>query len=107
MGTRPAVAARLLAPPPLFPFFILTFQFPEGGSMGARTGQQYLAGLRAAGAEVWLEGERIADVTSHRATRNAARSIAALYDMQHDPALRASMTFPSPTTGEPVGMTYI
>lgn len=75
--------------------------------MGARTGQQYLEGLREAGAEVWLAGERIADVTSHPATRNAARSIAHLYDMQHEPALRDAMTFPSPTTGEPVGMTFI
>lgn len=75
--------------------------------MGARTGEQYLAGLRAAGAEVWLGGERIADVTSHPATRNAARAIAALYDMQHDPALREALTFPSPTTGDPVGMTFL
>jgi 4-hydroxyphenylacetate 3-monooxygenase len=75
--------------------------------MAARTGQQYLDGLRAARAEVWLGGERIEDVTTHPATRNAARSVAALYDMQHDPALREEMTFPSPTSGEPVGMTFI
>lgn len=75
--------------------------------MGARTGQQYLDGLRAAGAEVWLHGERVADVTAHPALRRAARSVAHLYDMQHDPALAAELTFPSPATGDRVGMTFI
>ena len=43
--------------------------------MGARTGRQFLEGLRKAKAEVWLGGERVADVTAHPATRNAARSL--------------------------------
>ncbi len=75
--------------------------------MGARTGEQYLAGLREARAEIWIGGERIDDVTSHPATRNAAHSIAHLYDMQHDPALREVMTAPSPTSGEPVGRSLL
>ena len=32
--------------------------------MAVRTGEQFLQGLRD-GREVWLEGERVADVTSH------------------------------------------
>lgn len=75
--------------------------------MAARTGEQYLAGLRAAKAEIWLEGERIDDVTTHPKTSNAARSMAQLYDMQHDPKLKAVMTGPSPTTGEPVGRSFL
>ncbi len=75
--------------------------------MGARTGQQYLDGLRAARAEVWLGGERIDDVTTHPATRNAAHAIAHLYDMQHDPATRDLLTYPSPTSGEPVGLSFL
>jgi len=31
------------------------------------------------------------------------RAIAGLYDMQHDAELRSVMTYPSPTSGEPVG----
>ncbi len=75
--------------------------------MGARTGQQFLDGLRQAKAEIWIGGERVEDVTTHPATRNAARSVAHLYDMQHDPALKDRLTYPSPTSGEPVGMSFL
>jgi 4-hydroxyphenylacetate 3-monooxygenase len=75
--------------------------------MAARTGQQYLEGLRSQGREVWLRGERVKDVTTHPGLRNGAGTIAALYDMQHDPALRDAMTFVSPTTGDRVGLSFI
>jgi 4-hydroxyphenylacetate 3-monooxygenase len=75
--------------------------------MPARTGSDYLKGLQAQDREVWLRGERIRDVTTHPALAGGARAIAALYDMQHDPALREAMTYPSPTTGDPVGLSFI
>ena len=56
---------------------------------------------------MWLDGERVKDVTTHPALRNGVRSVAALYDMQHDPALREEMTFASPSTGEPVGLSFL
>src|SRR5947207_5549684 len=71
--------------------------------MPARTGQQYIDGLRAQEREVWLGGERVRDVTKHQGLAGGVRAIAQLYDMQHDPELREVMTFPSPSTGEPVG----
>jgi 4-hydroxyphenylacetate 3-monooxygenase len=40
------------------------------------------------GREVWIDGDRVEDVTSHPAFRNAARSVARMYDALHDPALR-------------------
>jgi 4-hydroxyphenylacetate 3-monooxygenase len=75
--------------------------------MAARTGREYLKGLQEQEREVWLRGERIKDVTTHPALRNGARAIAALYDMQHDPGLGAAMTYTSPSTGEPVGLSFI
>ena len=75
--------------------------------MPARTGQEYITGLKERPREVWLNGERIEDVTTHPALCNGVRSVAALYDMQHDPALREEMTFASPTTGEPVGLSFL
>lgn len=75
--------------------------------MPARTGKDYIDRLREQPAEVWLGGERVADVTTHPALRNGVNSLAALYDMQHDPALREEMTFPSHTTGDPVGLSFI
>jgi 4-hydroxyphenylacetate 3-monooxygenase len=48
------------------------------------TGEEYLESLRD-GREVWLDGERVEDVTTHPAFRNSARSIARIYDAMHDP----------------------
>ena len=75
--------------------------------MPARTGQEYITGLKDRPREVWLDGERVKDVTTHPALRNGVRSVAALYDMQHDPSLREEMTFASPTTGDPVGLSFL
>jgi len=75
--------------------------------MPARTGRQYLQGLRDQEREVWLGGERVKDVTAHPGLRRGALSIAALYDMQHDPELRDAMTFVSPTSGERLGQSFI
>ena len=75
--------------------------------MPAKTGKQYIDGLRERPAEVWLRGERVEDVTTHPALSGGVRSVAALYDRQHDPELRDAMTFPSPSSGEPVGLSFI
>jgi 4-hydroxyphenylacetate 3-monooxygenase len=75
--------------------------------MPARTGDEFLHQLRENQGEIWLDGERIKDVTTHPATRHAARSLAHLYDMQHDPALCETMTYISPSSGERVGMSFL
>ena len=55
------------------------------------TGAEYLESLRD-GRQVYIDGERVADVTVHPAFGNAARSISRLYDALHDPALRGALT---------------
>ena len=74
--------------------------------MPARTGQQYIEGLRAQEREVWLGGERVKDVTRHKGLAGGVRAIAGLYDMQHDAKLRKVMTYKSPTTGDRVGRSF-
>jgi 4-hydroxyphenylacetate 3-monooxygenase len=74
--------------------------------MPARTGQQYIEGLREQEREVWLGGERVRDVTTHKGLAGGVRTIAQLYDMQHDPRLRAVMTCQSPSSGQPVGRSF-
>ena len=69
---------------------------------GARTGAQYLAGLQRDGREIWLGGERIDDVVSHPRLGAAARSMAALFDLQH--ARPDELLMPSPDTGRPVNV---
>jgi 4-hydroxyphenylacetate 3-monooxygenase len=75
--------------------------------MPARTGQQYIRGLRGQKREVWLHGERVKDVTTHPGLESGMRAIAKLYDMQHDSQLRDKMTYVSPTSGERVGLSFI
>ena len=74
--------------------------------MPARTGQQYMDGLKAQEREVWLGGERVRDVTTHPGLSGGVRAIARLYDMQHDPHLRDVMTYESPSSGAPVGRSF-
>jgi 4-hydroxyphenylacetate 3-monooxygenase len=74
--------------------------------MPIRTGKQFLAGLRD-DRQIFMDGERVRDVTADPRLAGAAHSVAELYDMQHDPALAGRMTFPSPSSGEPVGLSFI
>jgi 4-hydroxyphenylacetate 3-monooxygenase len=60
------------------------------------TGAEYLASLRD-GRAVYIDGERVDDVTAHPAFRNAARSIARLYDALHDPKTKDILTCPTDT----------
>jgi 4-hydroxyphenylacetate 3-monooxygenase len=74
--------------------------------MGARCGADYLERLRD-NREVWLDGERVADVTCDPRLGRGVRSIAALYDLQLDPGRLDDMTYVSPTSGERVGLSHI
>ena len=70
-----------------------------------RTGSDYLRSLND-GRQVFVDGEQVKDVTAHLAFREAARSIARLYDIAAAPEMRERMTFVSPKTGEPVLRAY-
>ena len=74
--------------------------------MGARDGAAYLAGLHDV-REIWLDGERVKDVTRDPRLARGIRSIAALYDLQLEPSRVAEMTYISPTSGERVGLSHI
>jgi 4-hydroxyphenylacetate 3-monooxygenase len=63
--------------------------------------------LREQERQVWMRGERVKDVTAHPGLANGARAVAALYDMQHVPALADEMTYVSPSSGERVGLSFI
>ena len=57
-----------------------------------RTGREHLESLRD-GRVVFIGSERVEDVTRHPAFRGAAQTVAELYDMKADPALRGEMTY--------------
>jgi 4-hydroxyphenylacetate 3-monooxygenase len=68
--------------------------------MAIRTGEQHLQSLRD-GRRLFIDGGRVEDVPTDRRFAAAARSLAQLYDMQHNPALIDQMTFLSPSSGAP------
>ncbi len=72
---------------------------------GARTGEQFLAGLRGDEREIWLEGEKVTDPASHPKLEGAARSLARLFDLQHEEPDVFLMD--SPDTGQPVSVTHV
>ena len=72
--------------------------------MGARTGKQFLEGLRGE-RELWLGEERVDDVVDHPALAGAARSLAALFDLQHERA--GDCLEPDPETGELVNASHM
>ena len=73
--------------------------------MGARTGEEFLKGLRTRGREIWLGDERVDDVTEHPAFAGAAASVAMVFDRQHDFADDCLM--PDPETGEPINVSHM
>jgi len=64
-----------------------------------RTGDEYRASLQD-GREIWMNGERITDVTTHPAFKPAVDVRATIYDMQHDPATAETMTYVDEASGE-------
>jgi 4-hydroxyphenylacetate 3-monooxygenase len=68
-----------------------------------RTGQDYLAAIKD-DREIYVDGQRVSDVTSHPAFSPIARTMAELFDLAADPA--TGMTFTAPETGAPANRIY-
>src|SRR5258708_619420 len=79
---------------------------PDMSATGVRTGVSYLESLRD-GRSVFLDGERVRSAADHPAFRNAARSIAGLYDCVAAAENRRTMTYASPSTGAPVSVAFL
>ena len=71
-----------------------------------RSGDGYIRGLRD-GRNIFVGGERVADVTVHPAFAGAIRTVARLYDLANDPANRELMTYASPRDGRPVNKAWL
>ena len=74
--------------------------------MPARTGQQYIDSLKRMSPCVYLNGRLVKDVTEEPVFAGPIKSIAELYDLQHDPRYRDFMLYESPTTGDPVHASF-
>jgi 4-hydroxyphenylacetate 3-monooxygenase len=70
----------------------------------ARTGEQFLKGLRGP-REVWVDGERVRDVVDHPKLTGAAHALAEVFDLQH--AQSDVCLAPDPETGEPIAVSHL
>jgi aromatic ring hydroxylase len=73
--------------------------------MAARTGAQFLAGLKNTQRELYMNGERIEDVTEDPRLAGGAHMIAAVFDRQH--AFADDCLIPDPETGEPINVSHM
>ena len=64
-----------------------------------RTGAEYRESIRD-GREVWIDGERVDDVTTHPAFKPIVDVRARIYDMAHEEATRDIMSYVDEETGE-------
>lgn len=62
------------------------------------TSEEYLKSLQD-GREIYIYGERVKDVTTHPAFRNAAASVAQMYDALHKPELQDTLCWGTDTRG--------
>ena len=75
--------------------------------MPARTGKEVIDRLQSHPPNLWLDGQFVEDPTQHPKTRNAVRSLAALYDLQYRDDLVDIMTVKSPSSGDRVGRSFV
>jgi 4-hydroxyphenylacetate 3-monooxygenase len=74
--------------------------------MATKDGKAYLASLRD-DRSIYIDGRRVADVTTDSCFRNATGSVASLYDFQAAPENLEAMTFTSPDSGERVNLSWL
>lgn len=73
--------------------------------MPARTGDAYIKRLKDAKNNVYMDGEKVEDVTTHKSFRNVVHSLAELYDLQYEKPEK--MLYDSPSTGDKVGRSFL
>jgi hypothetical protein len=69
-----------------------------------RTGEEYRESIRD-GREVWIDGEKVGDVTAHPAFEPIINARARIYDLAHEQTTREVMSYVDAESGErcPVG----
>ena len=75
-------------------------------AMGAMTGARYIESLKD-GREVWIDGQRVKDVTTHSAFKGMIGELARIYDLQNSPKYRDEMTFVDPEAGVRTSVSWL
>jgi len=73
-----------------------------------RTGLEYIQAINKMNSNIWIAGEKIkGNISEHPAFKGVIASQAKLYDMQSEEKNRELMTYPSPSTGNRVGISFL
>lgn len=76
--------------------------------MAAITGKEYIRRIDQLKSNVWIDGKPVTGkISEHPAFKGIIKSKAALYELQHDDALKDDLTFASPLTGDRVGLSFL
>lgn len=76
--------------------------------MGAVNGKELIDRLDQLKNEIWFDGEMITGkLSEHPAFKGILKTKASLYDLQLDPSLAYELTFISPDTNKPTGLSYL
>jgi 4-hydroxyphenylacetate 3-monooxygenase oxygenase component len=70
------------------------------------TGERFIKSLQD-GREVYIDGKKVDDVTTHPAFAPMAKELARIYDLQHMDEYRDQMTYVSPDTGNRVSISWM
>jgi aromatic ring hydroxylase len=73
--------------------------------MAARTGEEFLKGLRNRTRQLYLGDERVEDVTTHPDLAGAAGALADVFDRQHE--FPDDCLMPDPETGESINVSHM
>ncbi|WP_404454756.1 4-hydroxyphenylacetate 3-monooxygenase, oxygenase component [Virgibacillus necropolis] len=76
--------------------------------MPAITGNDYIKRIDQLNTNIWVDGKPVpGKISEHPAFKGVIKSQAALYDLQHKQSINDVMTYPSPLTGDRVGVSYL
>jgi 4-hydroxyphenylacetate 3-monooxygenase len=75
--------------------------------MAVRTGKAVLERLKKNVPNLYIDGEKIVDVTTHPYTRGMADSLGKLYDLQAHPLYKDTLTYQDQATGEYYGTSFL
>ncbi|HWD60748.1 MAG TPA: 4-hydroxyphenylacetate 3-hydroxylase N-terminal domain-containing protein, partial [Stellaceae bacterium] len=77
-----------------------------GTAPGPMTGERYINSLKD-NREVWIDGRRVDDVTTHPAFKDMVHELARVYDLQNSPQYRDEMTCVDPASGNRISVSWL
>src|SRR5436305_8323757 len=72
---------------------------------GAMTGQRYINSLKD-GRTVWIDGQKVADITTHPAFKDMIHALAGVYDLQNT-TYKDEMTYVDPENGLRTSLSWL